>query len=294
MIVFKNAPMKQYTVIVNGQKSQTNDAGVFVIAVDNSKTYVSIQVEQGNHSILYPLNGHLAIPKNPNELPTIIIGTNDDYRLYKEFISLHTKIDNLSQAEVKQRKALGTEIDKLKRLLVERNFQACEIDRTTQLQMRVQEGRERYLPEITLNLNEFFLKARKLSLNLKHANASEYGKSVPVMKLYEAAYEYNYVHSLLKRNQTMYENAVAKYWEDDTLKTGFNSLLLYAVDTLNTNILKLNTNLSEIQVYCNGKKRDEQIEQGIKQRIDSVLPPIELMISDLEKRNTYFQKELIK
>lgn len=293
MVMLNKVPKKGFVLNVNGKKTETDQGGIFGIGLHNNTTYVLITLEDNTYSILYPPDGHLPIPKNPTEIPVIYLGTKDDYRQLNELITLTKKIDKLSINETQERKSLGIEINNLKKILLEKNFQECDLERTTFQENRLQDGRDRYFGEISQNLNNYYDKANTLTLKLKNSTPSLYGNSVQSMTLYEAVFEYNDAYKKISLLQKIYEKAISDYWLDDSLKAEFNILMAYVTDTANSRIIDtFNPTLNDIRGYCCCRKRDEKLEQAIKQRIDKSVESIEVLISDLKKRNDYFQDAL--
>src|SRR4051812_18555794 len=90
----KNGLMKQFSMLVNSNIAVTNDAGIFVVPLNNNTTHVKIQLQQSNFVVLYPLAGYVAIPRDLNDIPEIIIGSHTDNTYLNQYLNLYKVIKN--------------------------------------------------------------------------------------------------------------------------------------------------------------------------------------------------------
>ena len=293
MVILNKIPKKGFVLNVNGQKAETDQGGIFGIGLHNNITYVLVKLEDQAYSILYPPDGHLPVPKNLTEIPIIYLGTKEDSRRLGELISLTKKIDALTLSETEKRRDLSEQINNLK-LLLENKFQTGDLERTTFQQKRLEEDKDRSSVDILNSLNSFCERASVLNETLKNSIPAHYSKSQQSMQLYEKVFEYNYAYHELISKRSNYEKNIDNYWLNDSLKIEFNALMSFTIDTANKKIIdSFNPNLNEIKSYCCcDKKRDQNLEQNIKKRIDVSVALVELVINDLNNRVNHFKYTL--
>ena len=282
----KKGIMKQFSVLVNDEKATTNDAGIFVLALDNSRTYATVALQQTVYTILYPLGGHVPVPRDLNELPEIIIGSPEDNTYIKAFLSL-TKERN-AQNNIELRNYLDQKIDSLTHLMLQLNYSQTDLENAKQLQ----EGKDRYFPEITRILNEFTDRAVNLGIAFRYTSDYAFENSSALLQLSDAITQYNHSFSELSAQRTNYEKFISRYWQDDSLSHYFHSLITYTLDTLhNTKILKLMDIIKQIRDYFTAGNKSKELKQQIQQGIAAFMPSLEEMLARLREMNTQFQKE---
>ena len=163
--------MKQFSVLVNSEVAVTNDAGVFVIGLNNDITHVKIGLQQAGYTVLYPTAGYVPIPRNLNDIPEIIIGNPQDNTYLNQYLAVYKEMKSNSSATASELIALGKKLDSLQQMLLQLNFTENDLRSAKEMQ----DGRDKYYPEITQNLQEFVGKAFDLKASLKYVVDFERG-----------------------------------------------------------------------------------------------------------------------
>ncbi len=287
----KKGLLKNYNLIVNGQKATTNDAGLFLIPLNNNISYVKIELLPSNpirYSILYPSAGHLAIPKDPNEILEIIIGNAEDNNLLKEYISLTQKKNTQNDNELKR--FVSQQIDSLEKVLLQLNYTQADLEKAK----FIQEGKDRFFSEIRKDIDEFSLRAANLIITLKYSGKYAQEDGLLNDDINQAVKKYTDIYEKLSSQTINYQKAITDYWNDDALSKTFNDLIVYGFNTLHEKkILGLMEVIDQINEYRQKIKKGQKIQKKeqdrIKQNIVSNITPIEPMIDELNALRMQFQ-----
>lgn len=287
----KNGLMKQFNLLVNSNVAVTNDAGIFVVPLDNSISHVKVQLlPQNNYTILYPTAGYIAIPRDLNDMPEIIIGSHTDNTFLTQYLTVYKTIKNNNSATSTDMKGLITRLDSLQKMLLQLNYSESELRSAKDLQ----DGRDMYLPDISQNLNDFVSRAFDLEASFQYVANFAFDNPAALQKLHDAVTDYTNIYNILNRQRTNYQKQIDEYWQDDSLTTEYNGFINFALDSLHTNKLyPLQADITLINDYFSGKKSKERKDK-IQQRIKDQETIIKPMLEELKKRNYFFQKELIR
>jgi hypothetical protein len=282
----KTGLMKQYSLIINSSVATTNDAGILVVPLNNNTTHVKVQLQQNNYVVLYPTAGYVAVPRDLNDMPEIIIGNPTESTYLNQYLKIYKAIKNNKSATSSEVKALDVKLDSLQKILLQLNFSESEL-RTAK---DIQDGKDRYSPEITENLNEFLSRAIDLKVTFQYVSNFAFDNPAALQKLHDAVTNYTNIYNVLNRQRTNYQKQIKEYWQDDLLTNEYKDLISYALDSLHANkLFPLQTDITLINEYFSGKKSKElkeKIQKQIKEQDVSIQP----MLEELKKRNTSFQK----
>ncbi len=284
----KKGLMKDMTVLVNSNPAVTNDAGILVIGLPDNTMHVKVALQQADYTILYPTAGYIAIPRDLNDMPEIIIGSPNDNTYLNQYLNLYKAIKN-NNAGSAQLNLLNQKLDSLQASLLQMNYTESDLRSAKDMQ----DGRDEYYKEISENLNDFVSRAIDLKTAFEYLTGYVFDNHEAFQQLYTAVTDYNNVYNILNRQRNNYAKYIINYWQDDSLSTLYNSLIQYALDTVHTgNFFPMtNENVNSINQYLSGNKSTDlkdKIQQHIKQEINSVEP----MLIILQQRNAAFQKEL--
>src|SRR5215217_249152 len=108
----KNGLMKQFSLLVNSNVAVTNDAGIFVVPLNNNTNHVKVQLQQSKYVVLYPTAGYVAIPRDLNDMPEIIIGSHTDNTYLNQYLKLYKAIKDKSATSLEV-KLLDSKLDSL-------------------------------------------------------------------------------------------------------------------------------------------------------------------------------------
>lgn len=284
----KKGLMKNVTVLVNSNSAVTNDAGILVIGLPNTTTHVKVALQQNNYTILYPTAGYIAIPRDLNDMPEIIIGSPNDNTYLNQYLGLYKEIQNNNSAGSAEMNKLNKKLDSLQAALLQMNYTESDLRSAKDMQ----DGRDKYYQEISENLNDFTSRAIDLKNAFEYTANYAFDNPAALQQLNKAVTDYTDVYNNLNRQRNNYEKYLADYWQNDSLTLHYKNLIQYALDTIHTrNLFTMKDDINSINQYFSGNKSKElkdKIQQHIKKETDNLQP----MLEALKQRNALFQKEL--
>jgi hypothetical protein len=284
----KTGPMKQFNVLVNSNLTVTNDAGIFVIALNNNTNHVKVQLQQNNYVVLYPTAGYVAVPRDLNDMPEIIIGSHSDNTYLNQYLNLYKAIKNNKSATSLEVKALDNKLDSLQKILLQLNYSETDI-RTAK---EMQDGRDRSYPEISQNLYEFVSRAFDLTAAFQYVSNFAFDNPAALQNLNKAVTDYTNIYNIINRQRTNYQKQVDEYWQDDSLSQEYNRLITYSLDILHAGkLFPLKDDITLINEYFSGSKSKE-LKEKIQQHIKDQETTVQPMLEELKKRNNFFQTKL--
>ena len=278
--------MKRFAVLVDGQQAVTNDAGVFLIALNSSVTHVKIDMESNQYSVLYPSAGHLFIPKDPNAIQEIIVGNPGDNSLLKEYAKLVESNSNQKDANIKN--FLNLKIDSLRKQLLELNYTQNDLEESRRLLEARQESRSKILTALT----DFTNDAEDLSIAFGSGSKYSFDSKEALVDLQVKITTYTKSWSELSNERFNYQKFVEQYWGSDTISKDFSNHISFALDTLHRNILEMNDSKDKILAYRNSQKKDKNFKNEIQLEIDARLLKINNELAEMKRRNEALRREL--
>jgi hypothetical protein len=282
----KKGIMKDFSILVNSEVATTNDAGIFVVPLKNDATHVKVGLQQTSYTVLYPTGGYLSVPRDLNDVPEIIIGSPQDNTYLNQYIAIYKEIKNNSSVSVSQLSSLTKKLDSLQQILLTLNYTETDLRTAKELQ----DGRDRYYPEITQNLVEFVDKAFDLQKALQNITAFAFDNASALQNMYNTVTDYNHIRNTLSVQRFNYEKFISDYWQDDSLTSHFHTLIVYALDTFHEGkILPLQNDITQINQYLSNKNKD--LKEKIQQNIAKEMPGLNDALAELKKRNAMFQIE---
>jgi hypothetical protein len=280
--------MKDFTILVNSEAATTNDAGIFVIALNHDVTHVKVGLQQTAYTVLYPTGGYVSVPRDLNDVPEIIIGSLQDNTYLNQYISIYKEIKSNNSATASELSALTKRLDSLQQILLQLNYTENDL-RTAQ---EMQDGRDKYYPEITQNLEDFVSRAIDLKAALTYVAGFAFENSLAYQKLHEAVTNYNAIHNTVNMQRFNYERFIDRYWRNDSLTQHFHALMIFALDSVHQGeVLPFQKNINEINQYFANKKSDKELKEQLQKNISMELPGFEHSLEELENRNRTFQIE---
>ena len=284
----KKGLMKDMTVLVNSNPAVTNDAGILVIGLPNNTTHVKVALQQQGYTILYPTAGYIAIPRDLNDMPEIIIGSPDDNTYLNQYLSLYKEIKSNTSAGSTQLNQTNQKLDSLQAALLQMNYTESDLRSAKDMQ----DGRDEYYKEISENLNEFVSRAIDLKAAFEYVATYAFDNPAALQQLNQAGINYTNVYNALNRQRNNYTKYIANYWQNDSLTQHYTLLIQYALDTIHAGkIFPMSDDINSINQYFSGNKSKDlkdKIQQDIKKETDALEP----MLDVLKQRNNAFQKEL--
>lgn len=276
-------------MLVNSNIAVTNDAGIFVVALSSNTSHVKIQLQQHNYTVVYPTAGYVAVPRDLNDMPEIIIRSYSDNSFINQYLDLYKAIKNDKAVTSIELKSLNNKLDSLQKILLQLNYSETEI-RTAK---DMQDGKDKYYPEISQNMNDFVSRAFDLKTSFQYVASFAFDNPSALQKLHDAVTEYTNIYNILNRQRNNYQKEIQENWQDDSLTMQYTTFINYALDSIHTaKLFPLQSKITLINEYFSGKKSaalKEKIQQQIKEQ-NIILQP---MLEELKKRNDLFQKYFI-
>lgn len=280
--------MKQYSLQVDGKVITTNDAGVFVIPLHQNSTYVKVSLQNRAFTILYPNGGYVLVPRNINELTEIIIGNPKENEFLNEYLKIYKQLKSNRSSTVSETTKLALRLDSLQQFLLRLHYTEIDLIRAKE----IQDGKDKYYPEITENLIEFKNKAFDLKSSFAYVSDFAFDNANALQKLVEAVTNYNNIRNLLDRQHMNYEKYLNEYWQQDTLTSEFRQLVRFALDSLHEGyVLSLRDEIKLINDYFMGKK-DAALKKRIQQNIKNILPAFENKLNELDRQTALFLRRI--
>src|SRR4051794_25051162 len=118
----KKGLMKQFSIVVNNEVATTNDAGIFVMGLNNDVTHVKIGLQEAGYTVLYPTGGYVSIPRDLNDVPEIIIGSPQDNTYINQYLAVYKEMKSNTSATSSELIALGKKLDSLQQILLQLNY----------------------------------------------------------------------------------------------------------------------------------------------------------------------------
>jgi len=284
----KKGLMKNLAVLVNSNPAVTNDAGILVIGLPNNTTHIKVSLAAADYSVLYPTAGYVAIPRDLNDMPEIIIGNPNDNTYLNQYLSLYKEIKTNSSAGTEQIIRLNKKLDSLQASLLQMNYTEDELHSAKDRQ----DGRDKYYQEISENFNDFISRAIDLKTAFEYVASYAFENPAALQQLNKAVSDYTDIYNTLNRQRNNYAKYLADYWQNDSLSQLYTSLVQYALDSVHTGrFFPMKDDINSINQYFSGNKSKElkdKIQTHIKEQMDAVQP----MLGILKQRNTLFQQEL--
>ena len=290
----KTGLMPNYPLLINGQQALTDGQGFMYFPIRTTNTYVTIEtLNSSKISILYPVRGHLSIPKDENEILEVVLGSPEDSQLlHKKYVSVIQKmIQESNNALIESSRQQFDSLALLIQTLEKRN-------RTLEEEKARADARQKIFQEISGDIREYSIRAANLSLALKHSARFAYENGLTANELNTAVMKYNAIFERLSPRRNVYEQNVTEYWSDsrdDSAGDHFKTLMRFAMDTLHEqHILSLMAVIDQINDYRqrlrNGDKVGNADKQKIQLDIEKKLTVLEPEINELLARVSEFQK----
>jgi hypothetical protein len=282
----KKGIMKDFTILVNSEVATTNDAGIFIIALNNDVTHIKVALEQTNYTVLYPTDGYVAVPRDLNDVPEIIIGSPQDNTYLNQYLAIYKEIKSNNSTTGSELSALAKQLDSLQQILLQLNYTETDLRSAKEMQ----DGRDRYYPEITQNLVEFVDKAFDLQRALQNLTSFAFDNAAARQNMYNAVTDYNHIRNTLSEQRFNYEKFIGDYWQDDSLTSHFRSLIVYALDSFHQGkILPLQNDITQINQYLTNNNKD--LKEKIQQNIAKEMPGLTDALAELKNRHAAFQTD---
>lgn len=288
--------------VVGYSQGQTDDEGVFRIAIPNKLTTVKLEVAGGYKSLL---NSEIPVPKSSDAMIQMLVEklANENDLLQKEVARLKTqnklKSDQIKSLQTAVEDSLRTYQKKIEKLRLSNSAERDSLLRLVAQLTDAIEGdyvlknkRESY-QSISTNLLTYVTRLKDLRDWLTHAE--DVLLSQQAMNNFNKILQaYNESRDILFTKQADYKDQVQKYWEKEVLSDDLQELFDFALkDIHDTVILPLNDSLLKpIGDFYTGKMSRLAAQKKVKKQATATNGQLLLPIKELERRVTEFNQAL--
>lgn len=284
---YKNELLKNFTVLVDGNESNTNLSGLLTTPILAGKTQIKLQPKDKKYIILYPTGGNVFIPKDNSLVVEIILaGVTDDpnIKLYQQILrEINESKNKPSEVLVPLKKRFDILEAQLKKL----NYSSEDL-RSAQDR---QNGIDLFYPEITKSLSNYVMQAINVQSAFKYTADFAFTNSNALQKLVQAITEYNPGFEKINENYSTYAKQIKQNWQSDTLTKVYNLLADYVLNDFHKQtILPFNDIKNNINRYFLGElpgKKNEN-KKKIQNEIAAALPALSAKLDLLERRVNAF------
>ena len=154
--------------------------------------------------------------------------------------------------------------------------------------IEIQDGKDKYFPEITQVLIDFKNKAIDLKRALKYISDYAFDRPAALQQLFEAVTNYKNARNLLDQQHINFEKYIIEYWQSEPLKNELHELITYGLDTVHVaNFLPAAGYIEQINGYFQGS-RNKELKKKIQENINGAMGGLDACLAVLERRTNLF------
>ncbi len=280
--------IKNYTVLVDGQATTTDDAGIFYAVINSSARQIKIQPSDQKYIIVYPQGGRALVPKDASLVTEIILASFKSNDYLKEYLTVSKQIKDSIGKSGNQMKSLNTQLDSITVMLHKLNYTDTDLRSAKE----IQEGKDRNIFDITKDLEDYYRNAQNLLSAFKYLSDYAFSNSRGLEQLSEAISNYNDVYNRLDGKKIFYQKTIADYWSKEQADS-FQNIISFAMDTIHANnIYPLRDLLQQIRDYFNANNKSAQLKLSIQKKIADAIAIDSDLIEKLKNKITQFSQSL--
>jgi hypothetical protein len=291
-IMCNNNPVKNYTVIVDGKSSTTDDAGIFNTAIKSDATQVNIQASGNQYIIIYPKGGRGLIPKDPNLITQIVVEPFKSNNYLNQYLTQFRQLKDSSGKSRAELKAVHKQIDSITKILYKFNYTNEDL-RSAQER---QNGTDIYYPEISTTLQNYVNQAINVSSAFKFIAAYAFDNHNALEQIVQAINNYNPAFDKLYTNYNVYAQKIRTYWQDENLTKEYEGIADTLVNVIHRQtIFPLNDLKTRINQYFMGQISNDDKEsskKNIQAQIAVIIPKLNDQLAAMERRIQIFENQL--
>ena len=277
----KLGTQKNMKLLVDNQYNvATDDAGVFVIALRNETNHIRVTLSSSSYKILYPVGGYIAIPRDLNDVPQLIIGSKDDDTYLTQYIKLYQLVKKSGSGSASEFQLLNVKMDSLQALLLQLHYTTTDL----QIAKDVQDAKDFIYPEITAAYAEYKTQLGNLVRNLNHASKYAFENANALQQLSSTVTNFNNSFDKLDRQRLNYERKVKELW-GDSAANDLKNLNTFLFDTVHAyNLIEVQNCMTDINDYFTGRNRDANLKKRIQQKVSDITTKLEPWNNEIEKK----------
>lgn len=259
----------------------TRTNGQFETALPADVTDITVEILDHHWTVLYPRDGRVSIPRDPQQVTEIIVGESVETAALRLFADRHEKLAaGLAAVGARQ-----DEVADVLRVFVDEVTRKLEVDAASlQNAIDVQRSRIEHYPVLSMTVKSYVLEARDLTGFFKRFGHIAFTDREVYMGLHEAVEKYNAAFEKLNNERLIFEQVVGRYWGEE-LRGDLRALYDYALGEIHrVRILQLNESLPTMHQALWGGMRDRNRIQRAQENIDSLVRDLELRLPELDQR----------
>jgi len=288
VIDINNQPVKNLSIrFTSFGDAVTTGSGEFVIIIPQYVHSVDAVIKDNNLQILYPVNGHVLVPADPNAVTTIIVsgGSTSSGKSVDESIVKYSKLESLL-------KVVGTTNTELKTFLekfIELEAKRLEISEAKfREEVARNEMSDAVFAEVSPVLKEYILRLNNLKTHFEMFYESAFMSDPSIEHINSATRAYNPSFDTIYNNQNKWQSKISSAW-DGVISENFASAVNYMIDEIHKPyILQLNDCVKSIndvrlKIDNDGKSPDE-IKSEVRTKVTAIMKSLGIKIPILENR----------
>lgn len=275
------------------------------ITVTPGQETVRMLLQEAEWKLLYPANGSILLPRNPETVVDIHLGKESEYERQLELINELQRIRDRLDDQAPIEAALASFGARQLSALDEQFLKAIDQQMQLRDQIRAENDRRADLlaAERAATLQRGRLETRNLlnsvvdhyisrSLDLKDIlqfrGKQVFNRDWVVAEIKEKIDAYSEAYEALNRNREKILNMVASYWPDDYPKVNqTQQLLQYALDDLHkTTALTANPLLNSINEFNQGKGNKKRRKTELAAQVEALVYELSIKINTLTDRKS--------
>ena len=274
----KRGAMKQMKLTVDGAAVVTDNDGFFRVAVPTNRSSVRVLLSTNTYSVIYPLGGEVLLPADKSRAVDVVIGSPKENEYIQQYITINRTINNNTTFSAAKIDSLKTQLDSLKSWLIQMNYTEADLRTARELQ----EGKDRFYPEIATTIKDYKIKALNLCTAFQYVSNYAFERQDAFYQLKDAIENYNKAFEKYYQQQMNYGRYIDQYWQDDSLKKEYDVITNLALIQIHDQVIfKMQEQVDQIRSYLFRRKKNEAFKNSIKQRIEErtnqLLPLLKLL-----------------
>jgi len=268
-------------------ESVTTGSGEFVIIIPQSVQFIDIMIRDENWLILYPVDGKIPVPADPNFVTTVIVSENNSStgKSLNESMVKYNELESI----LKDVGTTNTELKSFFEKFIELEAKRLEISEIKLKDEFEKQGRRKQIfAEVSPVLNEYLLRVKNLKTNFEMSYELAFVSNPSVEHLNNAIRLYNPVYDTIYNNYNYWQKEISTAW-DENLSEKFASSISYMIDDVHKSyIFQLNENvklINDVRLKIGeGESNPEELKSKVIQNVSAILKNLDIKIPILESR----------
>jgi hypothetical protein len=287
-----NSPVQNYTVLIDGKETTTDDGGIFTIPVLNTASQVTLQPTGNRFIVIYPKGGRVLLPKDASLVTQIIVEPFQSNKYIDQYLTSIKQLKDSSGKSQAQLKVIKAQVDSITHLLYQFNYTQQNLNEARERQ----DGIDLFYPEITTTLQNYINQTRNLAGAFQFASTYAFENHNALDQLVQAVNNYNPAFDKLYTNYPVYSQKIQDYWNNKSLKTMFDGITDTLINVVNKKtVFPLNALKTSINQYFLGQVSAENkpaAKKNIEDQIATIIPKLNDELHQAEQRIQQFQNLL--